>query len=118
MTLGLEVLLSLRERAPGLKAPDSSSGHPGRWLERALDLRTVLLAAEAVVRGALAREESRGAHHREDFLKESDAWRKNLLCAADEGGEMHLWTEPVPELPEGIQKALDEDYSLDYHYLE
>ena len=84
---GLEGLLSLRERAHGLKAPDSSSGHPGRWLERALDLRAMLVAAEAVVRGALAREEPRGAHHREDFPTESDAWRKNMLCAGDEGAE-------------------------------
>ena len=115
---GLEGLRSLRERARNLKAPDSSSGHPAWWLGRAFDLRAMLVAAEAVVRGALAREESRGAHHREDFPEESDAWRKNILCAGDEGGDMHLWTEPVPELPEVIQKALDEDYSLDYHYLE
>lgn len=78
----------------------------------------MLVAAEAVVRGALVREESCGAHHREDFPEESDAWRKNILWAGDEGSDMHLWTEPVPELPEVIQKALDEDYSLDYHYLE
>ena len=58
------------------------------------------------------------AHHREDFPEESDAWRKNILCAGDEGGDMHLWTEPVGEVPAEIRKALDEDYSLDYHYLE
>jgi len=70
------------------------------------------------MRGALLREESRGAHHREDFPEESDAWRKNVLCARNDGGGMHLWTEPVARVPERIQKALDEDYSLDYHYLE
>jgi succinate dehydrogenase / fumarate reductase, flavoprotein subunit len=115
---GLEGLLSLRERARDLKAPDGQSGQLASWLERTLDLRAMLVAAEAVMRGALAREESRGAHHREDFPEESDAWRKNILCAGDEGGGMHLWTEPVPELPEVIQKAIDQDYSLDYHYLE
>jgi succinate dehydrogenase / fumarate reductase flavoprotein subunit len=87
-------------------------------LERIFNLRAMLVAAEAVMRGALAREESRGAHHREDFPEEADGWQKNILCAWIEGGGMHLWTEPVGEVPVAIQKALDEDYSLDYHYLE
>jgi succinate dehydrogenase / fumarate reductase flavoprotein subunit len=115
---GLDRLRSLRERAGDLEAPGGPSDRFGRWLERALDLGAMLVAAEAVVRGALAREESRGAHHREDFPEESDAWRKNILCAGDEGGEMYLWTEPVAEVSPAVQKALDEDYSLDYHYLE
>ena len=113
---GLAKLRDLKERASGLGV----SGAPAndRGLEGVFNLRAMLVAAEAVVRGALAREESRGAHHREDFPEESDGWRKNILCARGEGGEMHLWTEPVAEVPPAIQKALDEDYSLDYHYLE
>ena len=112
---GIAKLRGLRERAGGLAIPDAS---PSRQFEHALNLRAMLTAAEAVMRGALAREESRGAHHREDFPEEADGWRKNILCAADEGGDMHLWTEPVAEVPAEIQQALDEDYSLDYHYLE
>jgi succinate dehydrogenase / fumarate reductase flavoprotein subunit len=112
---GLAKLRDLEERAGQLAVPDAS---PGRWVEHALNLRAMLTAAEAVMRGALAREESRGAHHREDFPEESDGWRKNILCAGTGGGGMHLWTEPVGVVPAEIQKALDEDYSLDYHYLE
>ena len=112
---GLAKLKALEARAGELAIPDAS---PSRRFEHALNLRAMLTAAESVMRGALAREESRGAHHREDFPEESDGWRKNILCARDEGGDMHLWTEPVAEVPAAIQKALDEDYSLDYHYLE
>jgi succinate dehydrogenase / fumarate reductase flavoprotein subunit len=112
---GLAELRDLKERAGKLAISDDASS---RRFEQALNLRAMLTAAEAVVRGALAREESRGAHHREDFPEESDGWRKNILCAAVDGGDMHLWTEPVGEVPAKIQKALDEDYSLDYHYLE
>ncbi len=112
---GLTKLRDLKERAGELAIPDAS---PGWRLEHALNLRAMLTAAEAVMRGALAREESRGAHHREDFPEESDGWRKNILSAREDGGNMHLWTEPVGEVSAEIQKALDEDYSLDYHYLE
>ena len=112
---GIEKLRDLEARAGNLTFPDAS---PSRRLEHVLNLRAMMTAAEAVMRGALAREESRGAHHREDFPEEADGWRKNILCAREEGGDMHLWTEPVAEVPAGVQKALDEDYSLDYHYLE
>jgi succinate dehydrogenase / fumarate reductase flavoprotein subunit len=112
---GLAKLRSLEERAGKLATPGAS---PDRRFEHALNLRAMLTAAEAVMRGALAREESRGAHHREDFPEESEGWRKNILVAGVDGSGMHLWTEPVGEVPAEIQKALDEDYSLDYHYLE
>ena len=117
MREGIAKLRDLKERAGGLAVADAS---PSRRFEHVLNLRAMLTAAEAVMRGALAREESRGAHHREDFPGEADGWQKNILCARDEGGDgdMHLWTEPVGEVPAEIQKALDEDYSLDYHYLE
>ena len=112
---GLAKLRDLKERAGQVAIPDGPSSRP---FEHALNLRAMLTAAEAVMRGALVREESRGAHHREDFPEESDGWRKNILCARVDAGNMHLWTEPVGEVPVEIQKALDEDYSLDYHYLE
>jgi succinate dehydrogenase / fumarate reductase, flavoprotein subunit len=112
---GLAKLRDLEGRAGEIAIPDATLG---RRFEHVLNLRAMLTAAEAVMRGALAREESRGAHHREDFPEESEGWRKNILCAGVDGGGMHLWTEPVGEVPAAIQKALDEDYSLDYHYLE
>ena len=112
---GLTKLRNLKERAGKLAISDAS---PSRRFEHVFNLRAMLTAAEAVMRGALAREESRGAHHREDFPEESDGWRKNILSAREDGGSMHLWTEPGGEVPAEIQKALDEDYSLDYHYLE
>jgi succinate dehydrogenase/fumarate reductase flavoprotein subunit len=59
-----------------------------------------------------------GAHHREDCPEGADAWRKNFPCAKDERGDMHLWTEPIAQVPAAIQRALEEDYGFDYHYLE
>jgi succinate dehydrogenase / fumarate reductase flavoprotein subunit len=49
-------------------------------LEEALELGNMLKTAEAIVFSALQREESRGAHFREDFPKRNDeAWLKHTL---------------------------------------
>src|SRR5882757_9143519 len=53
------------------------------WLE----LRNGLLAAEAVASAALARQESRGAHQRDDFPKADDRYLANQRLSLD-GGEL------------------------------
>ncbi|HXE74165.1 MAG TPA: L-aspartate oxidase [Candidatus Xenobia bacterium] len=52
-----------RLRAGAVPLPE----HPGRWEYEEQNMRTV---AEVIVRSALAREESRGAHYRSDFAFE------------------------------------------------
>ena len=50
-------------------------------LIQALELHSLLEIAETIVAGALAREESRGAHYRSDFPKRDDAhWLKHTLA--------------------------------------
>jgi len=49
-------------------------------LEEALELEVMLKLAEAIVYSALQREESRGAHYRNDFPERNDeAWLKHTL---------------------------------------
>lgn len=86
--------------------------------EYACNLRFMLLAAEAILRGALLRDESRGAHHRSDAPMRKAQWEKNILYARDGTGAMKLWTAPVAEVPPEIRKALAEEHALDYHHLE
>jgi succinate dehydrogenase / fumarate reductase flavoprotein subunit/fumarate reductase flavoprotein subunit len=63
--------------------------------QQALDLRNLLTAAELITRGALLREESRGAHYRDDFEKTDNAnWLKNIYLTRDGDGVKH-WSEPV-----------------------
>ncbi|MEO5363264.1 MAG: FAD-dependent oxidoreductase [Magnetococcus sp. DMHC-8] len=66
-------------------------------LLRAVELRNLLDLAECIVRGALARRESRGAHYRLDLPNRNDAeWRKHTLAHWDVGGRMvQLSYEPV-----------------------
>jgi succinate dehydrogenase / fumarate reductase, flavoprotein subunit len=90
----------------------------GREAPGAPELGFALLAAEAILRSALLREESRGAHCREDAPEARDDWRTNIVCARGPDGAMSLRTEPVPPVPDGVQRALDEHHALDYHHLE
>ena len=52
------------------------------------------LIATALVSSALAREETRGSHWREDFGDTSDAWRGHLVVSAGESGLTSVF-EPV-----------------------
>jgi succinate dehydrogenase / fumarate reductase flavoprotein subunit/fumarate reductase flavoprotein subunit len=63
--------------------------------QQALDLRNLLTASELIARSALLREDSRGAHYREDFPATDNAnWLKNIYIARN-GAAPRLWTEPV-----------------------
>jgi succinate dehydrogenase/fumarate reductase flavoprotein subunit len=53
-----------------------------QWLEW-FDLRNMLLVAHTVATAALRREESRGAHQREDFPGMLPAWQVNQLVALE-----------------------------------
>ena len=54
------------------------------WLPEALDrdshdLHSILVCARLATEAALRREESRGAHYREDFPDAVEAWRRHLV---------------------------------------
>ena len=61
------------------------------WFE----LRAMLATAETVVRSALAREESRGAHQREDFTESTDVFLKNQVLQWQDGEIITSWISPV-----------------------
>jgi succinate dehydrogenase / fumarate reductase flavoprotein subunit len=63
-----------------------------------LDLRNMLMVAEAVVIAATARTESRGAHQRDDHPGMLDTWTVNQTLAWRDG-QWTLAIEPVERLP-------------------
>lgn len=85
---------ALGEALSGRAAP-----HDARRID-CLDLRSMLLVAQAVVESALAREESRGAHQREDFPGLDPAWQVNQTVALD-AGQWRLAQQPVWTAPPG-----------------
>jgi succinate dehydrogenase / fumarate reductase flavoprotein subunit len=67
-----------------------------RDLLDAFELGYMLDLAEVISMGALQREESRGAHYREDFPKRDDKnWLVHTMCKLSGKGEPQISYEPV-----------------------
>jgi succinate dehydrogenase/fumarate reductase flavoprotein subunit len=62
-------------------------------LQEWFELRAMLTTAAAVVRSALARNESRGAHQREDFPDTDPGFLKNQVFARE--GDVARWMAPL-----------------------
>ncbi len=85
---------ALRDRARNLQLEDRGSLFNSD-LVQALELEAMLECADCLVTGALARQESRGAHSRLDYTeRDDDRWMKHTLCWHD-GGEVRLDYKPV-----------------------
>jgi succinate dehydrogenase/fumarate reductase flavoprotein subunit len=84
-------LTAMRAALPQLAVAPGRACNPtlADWFE----LRASLLAAAAVTAAALSREESRGAHQREDFPETSPAWAARQRVALRQDGT--LLVEPV-----------------------
>jgi succinate dehydrogenase / fumarate reductase flavoprotein subunit len=86
---GIGEIEKLKASYKSVKAKGTSQFNPG-WHE-ALSLRNLLITAEAVARAAVLREESRGAHTREDFPGEQPEWLKyNITISKGGDGQMQL----------------------------
>jgi succinate dehydrogenase / fumarate reductase, flavoprotein subunit len=85
----------LRERyARGIVVQDKS-GAFNTDLIQAIELQAMLEMADCLVTGAIAREESRGAHSRLDFPERDDErWLKHTITSYDEG-DVALEYKPV-----------------------
>jgi succinate dehydrogenase / fumarate reductase flavoprotein subunit len=67
-----------------------------RDLLDAIELEYMLDLAEVITLGALRREESRGAHSREDFPERDDEkWLGHTMCKFSDTGEPQISYKPV-----------------------
>jgi succinate dehydrogenase / fumarate reductase flavoprotein subunit len=77
-------------------------------LAQLIDLRAGLLVAEATMRGALARRESRGCHNRADFPDLDPALQVNFYNGlGDDGRLVDPWGEPVLPVRDELRTWLD-----------
>ena len=99
----LREIEAFKARAETMVVEGHRQYNPGWHL--ALDLRNMLIVSECIAKAALAREESRGGHTRDDFPGPDPEWgTKNLvvnLNAAGTGVDLH--EKPLPEMPEELK---------------
>ena len=107
LTKAIEEIGKLRERAKSVSITGNVSYNPGWHL--ALDLKNMLDISEALARAALAREESRGGHTREDFPdSDAEVWGKqNNIIRKTADGSMELTQESLPPVPPELAKLLE-----------
>jgi succinate dehydrogenase flavoprotein subunit len=103
---GLREVASLREAAANVDVRPDAEG----WtdLAHALDLRAGLSVAEATLRCAIERRETRGAQIRADFPDLDPALRVNFYVDA----RMEPWPEPVPPVPPELREWTERPVEL------
>ncbi|HET7465341.1 MAG TPA: FAD-binding protein [Candidatus Dormibacteraeota bacterium] len=108
---GLEKLEDLKARvaACGTGGSTTRAFNPG-W-HTAYDLRSMLVNAEALLRSALERKESRGAHARSDYPKLDDEMaRVNFITFKSPEG-MDVRAETIPPMPDYLAEAVHHSYA-------
>jgi succinate dehydrogenase / fumarate reductase, flavoprotein subunit len=118
LRLGLQQLAEIRESTEQVDVRPSSEGY--KDLALALDLRGSLVAAEATLRCALERRESRGAQQRSDYPEQDPSLLVNFTIRLNTNGEQELSRVPVPPTPEDLQAwvKISEDHSDSKRLLE
>jgi succinate dehydrogenase / fumarate reductase flavoprotein subunit len=102
---GLERIAELGELAREVDVRPTSEGFAD--LAHALDLRASLVAAEATLLGALARQESRGAHQRRDFPQVAADLGVNIQSRVDADDRLTIAPHSVPPVPSELQSWVD-----------
>ncbi|TMF23484.1 MAG: FAD-binding protein [Chloroflexi bacterium] len=102
----LNSVLELRQRAARIHVPGSRRYNPG-W-HTARDLRFMLTVSECIVRAAIERRESRGAHWRLDYLEKDAALGRVNFIAYNDDGHVKLRQRPVPEMPPELARLIQE----------
>jgi len=80
-----------------------------------MEIKSSLLVCEAIIRSALMRQESRGAHHRSDFPNiDDEKWKVNIYCRK-EGRTMKLFKDKVKEIKGPLADQLDIHVKAEHH---
>lgn len=106
MQKALSVILEIKKEYKNIGVGGNLQYNPG--LLQCLELHSMLEISELLVRGAIMRKESRGAHYRSDFPKKDKKWLKNIIFKKNED-KLESYTFSPPEMPPYLKEILPEE---------
>ncbi len=112
MKEAIEKLEVLKQKTKNLGVSGGKQFNPGWHLS--LDLENMLLVSETIAKSALAREESRGGHTRNDFPTMDKNWRsKHVICSWN-GSKIETRIETLPAMPKELAELFDKEELAKY----
>jgi succinate dehydrogenase / fumarate reductase, flavoprotein subunit len=111
LAAGLAKIQDIGERAErcGTGGSETRVFNPG-W-HTASDIRSMLVNAEALLRSALERKESRGAHARSDYPKTDEHLGRVTFVVEKTADGMRVRTEPIAPMPDYLGAAISRSYA-------
>jgi succinate dehydrogenase / fumarate reductase flavoprotein subunit len=98
-------IADIRKRSANVSVAGGRKFNPGFHL--AFDLDNMLLVAESTAKSALAREESRGGHTRDDFPGMDSKWRQVNHISSFDGKQVNVKAQPLPPIPKELFDLFD-----------
>ena len=108
---GLSEIENLKEAAKDLDVRPDSEGYQDLML--AFDLQASLVSSEATLLSSLSREESRGAHQRDDFKEISNDLNVNMKVNFDNDENIILSKDNVPKLQKELKDLISKTKEID-----
>ena len=106
MQKALSVILDIKKEYKNVGVGGNLQFNPG--VLQCLELHSMLEISELLVRGAIMRKESRGAHYRSDFPKKDKKWLKNIVFKKNED-KVESYAFAPPEMPPYLKEILPEE---------
>ncbi len=93
LSVAAQRIAAMERQLPGLRI--GNAGGFNLDMQDWFELRAMLITAAAIVKSALARNESRGAHQREDFPAPDDGLLKNQVVELKNDQLLSRWIAPA-----------------------
>ena len=108
---GLQEIENLKEASKDLDVRPDSEGYQDLML--AFDLQASLVSSESTLISALSREESRGAHQRDDYKEINNDFNVNMRVQFDSDNNILLSKDNVPALNNNLKDSITKTKEID-----